>query len=149
MQLIGNVLLGADKEVAEWVGARISHVGHQGFGLHSAIGVMRHGKPVAGAVYHGFGGHIVEVSFAAEHGSRWASRSVLRALFAYPFHQLGCVVMVARTAKRNRRARKLLRALGFQETGMVPKGLDGKRDAIIYCIEKDNCRWLKGHLTHG
>jgi RimJ/RimL family protein N-acetyltransferase len=141
LRLIG----GFDQDVAEWVAARIPHMAGQQFGACTAIGVMRDDEPVAGVTYHNFHGHIVEVSIAAEPGSRWCSRSVLNGLFAYPFVQLGCVVMVARTGKKNRKARKLLKGLGFTLVGPIPKGLDGKEDCMVFALEKNRCRWLQGH----
>jgi RimJ/RimL family protein N-acetyltransferase len=142
MQLIGSILVGADKEVADWVRTRIPHMGERDFGPCAALGVMKDGQPVAGVVYHALTEHVVEVSIAAEPGSRWCSRSVLKALFGYPFGQVGCVTMVARTGKKNHKARKLLKGLGFALVGPIPSAIDGKEDALIFTMRRKDCRWL-------
>jgi hypothetical protein len=53
-------------------------------GRRVAIGVQRDGEIIAAAVYHDLRQGQIEASIAST-SLRWASRSVLHALFAYPF----------------------------------------------------------------
>lgn len=44
---------------------------------------------------------------------RWLTKHVLREMFAYPFHQLGCQMVVMRVSERNSRLLRMLTSYGF------------------------------------
>ena len=75
--------------------------------------------------------------------ARWATRRILGLILAYPFHQLGCTRLTTITAKNNRRARAFDERLGFRYVGKLSRGWDGQRDAIIYEMLKEDCKWLR------
>ena len=128
--------------VAEWVAARIPHVGTAaGFGDCAAIGFARDGELIAGAVFSNHRGHDIELSFAAA-DPRWARRGNLRAVFHYPFRQLGCARVTVVTGRNNARARRLAAGLGFTLEGIVRRGLDGREDAFVFGMLREECRWL-------
>jgi hypothetical protein len=82
---MNRLIFGADEYLKTWTAKQI---GIDGFGLSVAIGVQRDGEIIAAAVYHDLRQGQIEASIAST-SLRWASRSVLHALFAYPFNQVG------------------------------------------------------------
>lgn len=128
--------------VAAWVAARIPHVGDAArFGPCAAIGFVRGHALCAGAVFTNYRGHDIELSFAAA-DPRWARRGSLRAVFHYPFRQLGCARVTAVTGRANARARRLTAGLGFTLEGVIRRGLDGRDDALVFGMLREECRWL-------
>lgn len=76
---------------------------------------------------------------------RWATPGNIRAMLHYPFIQQGVKRMTARTAKSNKRARRMLEGLGAVLEGTHPKAFDGVRAACSYGMMRDVAieRWLK------
>jgi RimJ/RimL family protein N-acetyltransferase len=145
--VIGSILIGADALVGEMVKSRIPHMRGGEWGPYIALGVVRRGKLVGGVVYHGYRGFDVQISAAFDHVG-WALPGTLRALAAYPFLDLKVERVSVVTGRKNKKARKLLRDLGFRFVGVAKRGLDGTEDAFIFEILKDNCKWLKDR-PHG
>lgn len=145
MTRVGRVLFGADDVVAELVKSRLAP--WVSFRDYAALGVVLGDTLIGGVVYHNFMplpyGSIIEASFAFD-DPRWASRTTLRTLFAYPFVQLGCVRMTVIVAKKNERSRSVVSKLGFKQEGSHPGAFDGRQTAISYGMAKDACKWLKG-----
>jgi hypothetical protein len=143
-QIIGSILIGADDLVANLVASRIPHMANRTFSPCTALGVVRGGELVGGAVYHGYLVHDVQVSFALDRVAfiPW------RALFSYPFLELGCARITAVVGRKNKKSRKLVEALGFKLEGVHLKGLDGHEDAFSFGMLRENCRWIKRE-THG
>lgn len=112
-------------------------------GGYEAIGVARGDRLVGGCLFSDFkpwpGGGDIQI-WAAGHG--WLSRRIIKAMLGYPFGQLGCHRVTAITAKKNRRARRLLEALGFRLEGVARQGLGLRKDACIYAMQREECRWL-------
>jgi|TARA_R110001606_G_scaffold172659_1_gene318847 RimJ/RimL family protein N-acetyltransferase len=130
--------------VAGWVAEQLEFDG--GFGPHFAVGIRDGETPIAGIVYHHMTDRDTQVSMAAI-SPKWCRRGTLQYLFRAPFQHLGKTRMTAITAKRNKRARKLLSGLGFREEGRAEKYFDDSRngDAIIYGILRNNCKWIENH----
>jgi RimJ/RimL family protein N-acetyltransferase len=143
--LVGSILLRHDRDIAGFVQAK---VGCAPFSDFAALGVVRRDRLIGGVVYHHYrqGDRSVEVTAAFEH-PHWTLPGTLRALFDYPFNQLGVVRITAIASRRNKRARRLLAGLGFRLEGVVRKALDGRDDAFIFGMLRDECRWLRIH--HG
>ena len=139
MQLVGSVLLGADEEVAAWVAQRVPEFEPQ---KYVALGVVRGDRFVGGAVFHNFRKHDIEVVVAFD-DPRWALPGTLRALFAYPFVTLGCVRLTALIARKNKRSRRLTEGLGFRLEGVARRAFDGRQDAMIYGMLRDECKFLR------
>lgn len=142
--LVGSILIGADGLVGEFVRARIPHMRDQSWGAYTTLGVVRRGRLVGGVVYYAWRGFDVQIGVAFERG--WALPGTLRALFAYPFQELGCRRVTAVTAKKNKRARKALIKAGFRLEGVIRCGLDGVRDGFVYGLLKQECRWIENHV---
>jgi RimJ/RimL family protein N-acetyltransferase len=88
-----------------------------------------------------FEGH---VSIATD-SRRFLSKGVLRAMFAFTFHELGLVRVTAHIAKRNKRSRRLAERLGFRLEGVKRRGFDGRLDACVYGLLADDCIWIRGN----
>jgi hypothetical protein len=100
-QRVGSILLNADELVAELVASKIPHMQGRSFGACVALGVIRNDYLIGGVVYHSYVGHECQVSIAVDR----ISFMPWRALFDYPFNQLGCVRLTALSAaKSNSRA---------------------------------------------
>lgn len=147
--LIGSILYNDTETVAKFVARRIPQLagrtfqfGPDGRPMFTALGVVRRGKLAAGIVFHNYHGHDIEMS-AASDDPLWCLPQTLRDLFAYPFQHLNCVRMTTITGRKNKMARKIDERLGFKLEGVARKGLDGKEDAMIYSMLKEECRWIK------
>lgn len=139
--IVGSVLYGADELVMQKVAAALPEMRGRVAGPYTALGVVRSGVLLGGTVWHNYIGHNIEVSIAFDRAD-WARPSTLRRLFAYPFIQLEVARITAVVAKRNARCRKLTVGLGFKLEGTIRKGFDGKQDAMIYGLLRDECRFL-------
>ena len=126
-----RLLFNASEMVAAWVRQRVKHVPSGGFGPCTAIGVTDdEGRLVAGVVYFSYDGGTLTMAVAAD-DKRWATRFVLRALFAYPFNQAKCRRVTAVTPKRAKSTRAFLLRLGFTLEGHLRQQF-ADDDAMIY-----------------
>lgn len=138
-----NLLFSHSHAVSEWVRQKI---GEQGFGPCHAIGIVDGQELIAGVVYSHFSGNDMVMSIAAT-SPKWARRGVIRALFHYPFVQIGCDRVTSLIDESNERSIKLCAGLGFMPEGRLRKRY-APRDGIIYGLLKEDCRWLK-EKAHG
>ena len=135
-----SIVTNIDDYVKAWVAKRI---GINGFGPSTAIGVQRDGQLIAGAVFHDYrpkNGQI-EASIASD-SPRWATRSVLYSLFAYPFIQCDANRLLVTCDESNDKAMKMNKQLGFTPEGIL-RQMYYPNDAIIFGMLKDECKWLK------
>ena len=136
---MNRLIFGADDYLKGWA-AKI--IGIDGFGPSTAIGVERDGKIICAAVYHDYRDGQIEASIAAS-SRRWANRSVLHALFAYPFNQVGAHRLLVTCNEANEKAMKMNSQLGFTQEGRLRQMYD-PHDAVIWGMLKDECKWIKG-----
>ena len=133
-------------DVLEYVGSRI------GLSLDDwqpafGAGVLRDGTLVGGVVYNNY--HVLskgswcEVS-AATDDPACLTRGLLRAVFEYPFVQLGCSRIRAECAATNARCVSLLKRVGFRLEGTARRAYDGEADSLTFSMLPDECRWMKG-----
>jgi ribosomal protein S18 acetylase RimI-like enzyme len=106
-----------------------------------AIGLERDGKIEAVAIYNGLTDHDVEMTVAAVSGRKWASRSLLKAAFQYPFVQLGIDRVTAHIRESNTPALFAAERAGFKIEGRARKWF-GNEDAIMFGMLKSECRYL-------
>ena len=133
------VLYGHDKAIAAWAGERL---GISDWGPCSAIGVIRNNSLAAAAVFHHYRHPDIEISFvtATRH---WATPQTVRAVFRYPFIQLGCKRITAITKATNQPARAFLCRIGFRQEGVHPDVFEND-DAISYgLLRRDAARWIE------
>lgn len=102
-----------NKALADWCAA---HIGlPRGFEApYVTMGVFDDGRLVAVMLYNNFQ---PEAGVIEIHGAgitpRWLTRPVLHEMFAYPFEQIGCQMVVMRVSERNTRLLRMLTAYGF------------------------------------
>jgi RimJ/RimL family protein N-acetyltransferase len=126
--------------IAEFVALSVPGC-ERGFGPCATMGVVRGGVLIAGIVYHNWSPEtgVIEISGAAT-DSRWMTRQTLRAMFSYPFDEIGCQMVVARHSEHNARLRRMWRAVGSSEF-VIPR-LMGRNEAMVVTTLTDDA-WRK------
>ena len=131
----------ANEAIGNWVSFQIWRRPHS-FGGFSSMGVMRDGRPIGGIVFHNWDpdAQVIEMSGAAT-DRKWLSRSVLGAMFGYPFDQLGCqlVAMQVSAAERQSHLHRMLKVYGFKET-RIPRLGGRDEDKFIFTLTDDDWR---------
>ena len=140
--IVGSLLIGADKTIADAMVERIPHLRHLGLWPCVAFGIIRDGRVAGGVAFNNHRGFDVHMSAVLDCA---LSRSELRVLCDYAFGQLGCRRVTAVTGKKNKKARKALEVIGFTLEGVLKRGLDGFEDAMVFGLLKEQCRWNKRH----
>ena len=135
---MNRLIFGADDYLKKWVAKQI---GIDGFGPSVAIGVQRDGEIIAAAVFHDLREGQIVASIAAT-SRRWASRSVLHALFAYPFKQVGAHRLLVQCSEANEKAMKMNRQLGFTQEGRL-RQLYKPHNAVLWGMLREECKWIK------
>lgn len=123
-----RTLTGHDDAVVRFVCALINE---DGFDKCTTIGFLApDGTLEAGVIFHNWQPEsaVIEITAASLH-RRWGTKERLRAIFSYPFDQLGCQMVVARTSERNPGPLRIWRALGADEY-RIPR-LFGRDEAAI------------------
>lgn len=146
---VPRIISGADQYVAAWVALQLD-IPREEFGACSACGVMLGDRLIAGVVFNEYRiqrhGSSMQGSIASI-SPRWATRPALRDIFSYPFGRMGVTRFWASTARKNKRARKMLERLGFRFEGIGRKAYDGIQDAAMYAMLAGECVWINGDPT--
>ena len=135
---MNRIIFGADDYLKSWAAERI---GIDQFGPSVAIGVQRDDQIICAAIYHDLREGQIEASLAAS-SRRWANRSVLFTLFAYPFNQVGAHRLLVTCNEANDKAMKMNRQLGFTQEGRL-RQLYPPHDAILWGMLKTECKWIR------
>lgn len=143
IEVVGNLVFGADREVAEWVRQRINHMPSVEMMMPcTSIGVARHGRFVAGLVYNNFRWTDIQVTVAAD-DKRWCTRQVMREVHRYPFIQLGCLRVTCIVEEGNRPTLAFLEHWGFEREGVHPFLFRDGSAGVSLGLYRDKCRWLE------
>lgn len=127
---MARLIFGHDEALAQWAEQNFPEL--QGFARPLvSIGIAHGDSLIGAAIYNQFYGHDIRFSLGAL-SAKWATKGTIRALLAYPFHQVRVARMTAVTAKDNKRARRMLEGVGFRLEGTHPLAQDGKRTALSY-----------------
>ena len=132
-----KLLVNSDAFVCTWVQSKISDIN---FRDCKAIGVLKDTKLVAGVVYHSLADGQIHASIAVE-DKNWANKSVLYALFAYPFKQCNCHRILVTAKDNNKESIRLAKKLGFQKEGLL-RQMFPPHNAVLLGMLKDECKWL-------
>ena len=124
---MNRLIFGADEYLKTWTAKQI---GIDGFGPSVSIGVQRDGEIIAAAVYHDFRQGQIEASIAST-SLRWASRSVLHALFAYPFNQVGADRLLVQCSESNEKAMKMNQAAWLYARGQAAPAICAARCNLV------------------
>lgn len=92
------------------------------------------------------GRNAVLAASVARPGSAWASRASLRALFTYPFIDLGYDEIVTIVRSTDLRARRFNRRLGFVRTPPRLCAAPDKSGLLSMHMMRHQCRWIDGIL---
>ena len=141
IEKIGNVIFGADRQVAEWVRERVP--GYLVRPNSRSLGIALGNRMVGGVVYEGWNGVNVEGTIASEPGQVWLNRDTLHRIFAYPFVDLGCHCMTIVVAMSNVKSLNLVTKMGFQPEAIVAFAAHDGSDALVLKMFSEQCRWIK------
>lgn len=110
------VTAGADTEkLALLVADRIWPGTGRDFGNCQCIAVTLDGTLAAGLVYHNYDedAQVLEIS-GASWINGWLTRSVLKAMYGYPFKDCGCQAVVQRVPDDDHKQHRMLQAFGAE-----------------------------------
>jgi hypothetical protein len=127
-----KLVYGRDKDVAEWVAARIPHVGRGGFRDCAAIGVVTDdGDPIAGLVFHQYcrGYENVQMSMASS-SPIWARPEIVAWLLAYPFRQLNVWMAYVLIPLSDARTSAFCERVGFAKPVVIGHAFGRDKHAI-------------------
>jgi RimJ/RimL family protein N-acetyltransferase len=134
MRAENRLLFGYDREIADWVAARIPDMPSD-FGKCVSIGVLdgKGERILAGMVYNQYREKYgtIQASIASV-SPLWATRGTIRALLHYPFMQLGCFKVWACVAVKNTRCCKCLEHIGYKREATLAHHLGKGNHALIY-----------------
>lgn len=136
-----ELVYGDDERSRQWAADRIGRGARFSEGAIT-IGVERRGRLCAVAVFNLFTDTSCHAHIATDRERSWANRSVLAALFAYPFEQCGLRRITLPIAASNRDSIILAIKLGFQFEGRLIDGC-GDDDEIILGMLAESCPWLR------
>lgn len=132
-------LYGQDAVVAAFVARLIPRCARYGLGRVKTIGVLDNAEEhlLAGIVYGNWDpdAGVIEIAAAAI-TPRWLTRQTLEIMYAYPFQQLGCQLVVQRTPADNRRLLRQLAAGGYDFI-LVPRLFGRDRDCVVCTLTKE------------
>lgn len=132
------LLFHCDEALAKWAGDRLGmEIGKP----NTSIGVVHKGQIVAAAVFNNFRAPNIEITFVTS-SARWASPGAVRAIFRYPFLQLGCKRLTAIIEATNQPARAFLCRLGFKLEGIHPDVFKSGAAETYGLLLKDAQRWV-------
>jgi hypothetical protein len=118
-------------------------------GMYQAMAILDdNGEFQGGVAFSDFRGYDCQLSTAAETPMAWRDL-VIHAVFDYVFNQLSCVRCTALAKKSNKRARAFLEGLGFVLEGRIRQGYDGVKDAMIYGMLREECRYIQEFTVDG
>lgn len=104
---------------------------------YTSMAVLDGDRLIAGIVYNNWYPEAGVIEFhGASTTPRWLTRPVLRAMFSYPFDQIGCQLVLTRSSERNDRLHRQLHSLGFEST-LIPR-LRGRDEGERVCWLTDD-----------
>lgn len=130
--------------LAELVAARIWPGEAKNFGPCAGIAVVNGDQLAAGLIYHNYDKEagVIEIS-AAAWAKGWLTKSVLRAMYEFPFVSLGCQAVVQRVSDDDTAQHRMLTHFGF-ERYRIPRLRGRDRAENIFVITDD--AWKANNL---
>lgn len=138
---MSGLVYGHDVVVAQWVAEAMDDPAFaRGFGNCTAIGFVEDERLIGGTVFHNYDPEagVIEMSSAAR-TPRWLAPEMLRAIFAYPFDQLGCQMVVLRVSERNTRMVRIAQRFGF-DGYLIPRLRGRDEGCWIFTFTDDQWR---------
>ncbi|NRQ13463.1 hypothetical protein BHMPCIPO_00677 [Ensifer sesbaniae] len=128
-----------NRAVASFVASHIPGC-ERGWENFTTLGLIDGDRLVAGVVFHNFAPEagVIELSSAST-SRRWLTRPMLKAMFGYPFDQIGCQMVVLRVSERNAVMIEIAERFGFT-AHRIPR-LRGRDEAeILFTLTDDEWR---------
>lgn len=128
-----------NRALGEWVHLRI--FGEPGsFAPHSSMGVFDGETLIGASIFHNWvpSSGVMEISSAAV-DRRWLHPRVIRALFAFPFDEMGAQLVALRVSDRNDTMISIARRFGFSETH-IPRLRGREEGEYIYTLTEEAWR---------
>lgn len=146
-----NLLFNHDAMVGDWVKERLPIVPKNAeWGPFRAIGVLYNDSLVAGVVYNQLKQDLRDCHMTiASSQPSWCSKLILKALFDYPFNQIGVARVTAITNQSNKKTKNMLKRLGFLHEGCIRYYYNPNEGALIYGMIKSECNWIKDTVLNG
>lgn len=129
------------ESLAAWVAHRVPKMTGADYGDFTGLDFHKDGNRIAGMIFNNYTGFDVNIHIAAD-SPEWAKPGVLKKIADLIFNQWGCVRITTIAGRTNKKAIKLNSGLGFVLEGIQRRGLDGKEDALIFGMLKEECKWL-------
>lgn len=124
------------QHVVDWMKQHMDMASGESLGL----GLQRNGKFVAAVAYHGRRFHDVHASIVAMPGSM--TKGFMKAIFHYPFNQLGVTRITVCVRQSNKPSIKLAKRMGFSVEGIKRKGYQDGENMVELGLLKEECKWL-------
>lgn len=124
----------------DWALARMKDVESWG-DWYQAIGWEKDGELQAVVVYNYCSKADISMHVAAVPGRRWMTREFLKAVFAYPFKQLGVRRVTGFVPAKNTDAQRFDEHLGFEREGYMKHAMPDD-DVIVYGMLRERCRFI-------
>lgn len=105
------------------------------------IGLEEDGELVAAVIFNQWYHPSISGHIASDGTKRWANKAFLRAMFDYPFRQLGCRRITAPIAAKNEPAIRFVEKLGFVLEGRLRRALPDGDDRLLFGLLKEDCKW--------
>lgn len=142
------IVYDAHKELTDWV--TLGVLGCTGLyenEVSKAIGHVKDGKLIAAVTYNNFRTRPDGSFLTLEMGiytidKRWATRQYLRAIFEYPFIQLGLERVQTACSAQNEGVIMFNKKIGFTEEGRHRQAWPLGGDSVSFGMLKSECRWL-------
>lgn len=122
--------------------------GHRGFDKASAIGYVLNDELIGGTIFHNYDPEagVVELTTASTN-PRWLTRETMHAMFAIPFDQWGCQMIILRVAEDNGRMVRIADRYGFD--GVLIPRLGGRDKGVwIFTLTDDAWRQNRFERRH-
>ena len=113
------------------------------------IGIDDDGKLLCVVLYNMFVEASCTAHIVSTRDRNWATRSVLAAVFAYPFVQLGLNRITTPVARRNVDVQVFSLKLGFSFEGVLRGAHNDGDDEVLLGMLRSECRWIRGVNAHG
>lgn len=139
-----RVVFGCDQQVGDWVSGQLGQTGFAGYFM-AAIGVFDGPQIIGGTAFHNYypDEGVIEMTSSCI-DSRWLTRRMIRAIFAYVFELLECQMVVMRVSVNNSQMLNIARRFGFN-LYTIPR-LRGRFEGEVLCTLTDD-QWRESRFN--
>jgi len=138
--VVDGVIYGADKIITQWVMARTSV---KPLPDATALGIMVSCRVKVGVIYDRWNGANMEITIAAEKGTKGLRPSRMAALFAYPFITCGAQRLTALIDECNPRSLVLCENMGFEREAVLKRAAHDFGDVLVMRMFRNDCPWIR------